>query len=81
MSRASRSGEPQNSIRDRRAGAVPARERVLHPRQVSLVDILDRVLGKGVVIRGQVTLSVAEIDLVFLDLALLVAAVDTAARR
>jgi hypothetical protein len=54
---------------------------VLHPQQVSLVDVLDRVLGKGVVIRGQVTLSVADIDLVFLDLALLVAAVDTAARR
>jgi hypothetical protein len=61
--------------------AIPARERVLHPRQVSLVDILDRVLGKGVVIRGQVTLAAADIDLVFLDLALLVAAVDTAARR
>jgi hypothetical protein len=61
--------------------SVPARERVLHPRQVSLVDVLDRVLGKGVVIRGQVTLAAADIDLVHVDLALLIAAVQTAARR
>lgn len=61
--------------------SVSARERVLHPRQVGLVELLDRLLGEGVVIRGQVTLAAADIDLVHLDLALLVAAVDTAARR
>lgn len=81
MSLAPRGGKSQNPLRQRGAAPIPDRERVLHPRQVSLVDVLDRVLGKGVVIRGQVTLSVADIDLVFLDLALLVAAVDTAARR
>ena len=59
---------------------IPAQERVLHPRQVSLVEVLDRVLGQGVVIRGQITLAAADIDLVHVDLALLVAAVDTATR-
>ncbi|HET9720935.1 MAG TPA: gas vesicle protein GvpJ [Solirubrobacteraceae bacterium] len=61
--------------------SAPTRERVLHPRQVGLVDLLDRLLGQGVVIRGQVTLAAADIDLVHLDLALLLASVDTAARK
>jgi hypothetical protein len=34
----------------------------------SLVDVLDRLLNKGVVIGGQVKISVAEVDLVGLDL-------------
>ena len=60
--------------------AAADRERVLHPRQVGLVDLLDRLLAGGVVIRGQVTLAAAEVDLVNLDLAILLAAVDKAAR-
>lgn len=61
--------------------SVPAQERVLHPRQVGLAELLDRVIGEGVVIRGQVTLAAADIDLVHVDLALLVASVDAAGRR
>ena len=61
--------------------SVTARERVLHPRQVGLVDLLDRLLAGGVVIRGQVTLAAADVDLVNLDLAILLAAVEKAAGR
>ncbi|MBV9803106.1 MAG: gas vesicle protein [Solirubrobacterales bacterium] len=46
---------------------------------VSLVDVLDRVLAGGVVVHGHVTLAVADIDLVDLDIALLVAATATLA--
>jgi hypothetical protein len=55
--------------------------RPLPPRQVTLVDLLDRLLGIGVVVRGQITLAAADIDLVDLDLAILLAAVDKAASR
>ena len=50
-------------------------------QQVTLLDLLDRLLSGGVVIRGQITLAAADIDLVELDLALMVAAVDKAAGR
>ena len=46
----------------------------------SLLDLLDRLLDKGVVISGDITLSVADVDLVYLSLRALVASVDTAAR-
>jgi hypothetical protein len=52
-----------------------------HSRQVTLVDILDRLLGGGVVIQGHITLAVADIDLVELDLSLLVASIDKLAGR
>jgi hypothetical protein len=38
------------------------------------LDLLDRLLAGGVVIRGHVTLAAADIDLVELDLALMIAA-------
>jgi hypothetical protein len=45
---------------------------------VTLVDLVDRLLDKGVVIGGDVILSVAGVDLVYLSLRALVASVDTA---
>jgi hypothetical protein len=41
---------------------------------VTLVDLIDRVLAGGVVVHGHVTLAAADIDLVDVDIALLVAA-------
>ena len=49
------------------------------PRPVSLVDLIDRVLAGGVVVQGHVTLAVADVDLIDLDIALLVAATATVA--
>lgn len=45
-------------------------------RQVTLVELLDRILDKGVVISGEITLAVAGIDLVEVGLRALVASVD-----
>jgi hypothetical protein len=50
----------------------------LHNRQVSLVDLLDRLLAGGVVIQGQVTLAAAGVDLVRLDLGVMLASIDKA---
>jgi Gas vesicle protein len=58
-----------------------ARVQPPHARQVTVLDLLDRLLAGGVVIRGQITLAAADIDLVDLDLSLLLAAVDKAAGR
>jgi hypothetical protein len=46
-------------------------------RDVALVDLVDRLLGNGVVIAGDVTLALADIDLVHVSLRALVASVDT----
>jgi len=44
----------------------------------NLADILERVLDKGVVIAGDITISLVEIDLLNIKLRLLIASVDKA---
>jgi hypothetical protein len=53
----------------------PSLSPALESRQVALVDLLDRVLAGGVVITGEVTLCIADIDLVRISLRALVASV------
>jgi Gas vesicle protein len=53
------------------------RERLPTQREVALVEVLDRALGAGVVITGDITLSLADIDLVDLSLRLVVGSVST----
>jgi hypothetical protein len=43
---------------------------------VNLVDVLDRLLEKGVVARGEVAIRLADIDLIYLDLQLLVTSIS-----
>jgi hypothetical protein len=51
------------------------------PRQrndaVSLADALDRILHRGVSVQGNVTIGLADVDLLFLDLRLLLGSIDT----
>lgn len=49
--------------------------------ELVLGDLLNHVLDKGVVIGGSVTISVADIDLLVLDLRLLLTSVETALRH
>jgi Gas vesicle protein len=56
-----------------------ARARSSQP--VTLVDLIDRVLAGGVVVHGHVTLAVADINLIDVDVALLVAATAKLAER
>jgi hypothetical protein len=49
-------------------------------QQVSLCEALDRILNKGAVVVADVTISVANIDLIYLSLQALVASVETGKR-
>jgi hypothetical protein len=49
----------------------------LAERDVALVDLLDRLLAGGVVIAGDITLSVADVDLVHVALRALITSVAT----
>ena len=66
------------------AGTLEARDRggtkPYGARQITLLDLLDRLLEGGVVVQGDITLAAADIDLVNLSLRLVVAAVDTVGR-
>jgi hypothetical protein len=44
-------------------------------RRVSLCETLDRVLNKGAVVAGEITISVADIDLIYLGLQMVVTSV------
>ena len=54
--------------------------RALREREVSLLDLVDRLLDGGVVIHGDITLAVADVDLLYVGLRALVASVETIER-
>ncbi len=45
---------------------------------LSLLETLDHVLNRGLVIAGEITIAVADIDLIFVGLNVLVSSVETA---
>lgn len=47
-------------------------------RSTSLCELLDRVLNTGVVAVGEIVISVAGVDLIYLNLNLLLTSVETA---
>ena len=49
-------------------------------QQITLLELVDRVLNKGVVLTGDITLSVADVDLVYVGLRVLLASVGTLER-
>lgn len=54
-----------------------AQRKEFENKDVALIDILDVVLDKGVAIKGDIIISIAGIDLVYLDLKLLISSVET----
>jgi len=50
--------------------------RVLEEADASLLDLVDNVLTKGVVIDGEIVLGLAGVDLVYLRLAAILCAAD-----
>ena len=58
----------EDSYQDGPAVALPG-------ERLALVDLLDRVLAGGVVITGEITLSVADVDLVVISLRALLTSV------
>jgi hypothetical protein len=63
--------------------AVQARPALRSPRaarDVTVIDLLDRLLAGGVVVHGEIMLAAADIDLVALQLMLVVGSVDAVGR-
>jgi hypothetical protein len=50
-------------------------------RDVTLLDLVDRLLDCGVVLSGEIVLAVGGVDLVYLSVRALVSSVETASRR
>lgn len=49
-------------------------------KDITLVEVLDRILDRGVIIAGDLTISVADVDLVYLGLKVLLSSVETMER-
>jgi hypothetical protein len=60
-----------------RAGVDRARE----AHSVTLLDLIDRLLDGGVVVHGDITLAVADVDLLYVGLRAMVASVETIERE
>ncbi len=55
-------------------------ERLYRSKKVTLIDALDRVIDKGAYVDGEIVLRVADVDLVFIGLRLIVTSVANAER-
>lgn len=51
-------------------------EEILGPEDASLLDIVDNLLNKGVVLSGDLTIGLAQIDLVYARVSVLLSAAD-----
>jgi hypothetical protein len=51
-------------------------ERILDSEETSLLDVVDNALNKGVVLSGDLTLALAQVDLVYARLSVLLCAAD-----
>lgn len=60
------------------AGCAPELRELDESERVSVCEVLDRVLNKGVVVAGEVTISVAGVDLLYLGLQLVLTSIETA---
>jgi gas vesicle structural protein len=49
--------------------------------ETSLLDILDHVLNAGVIIRGNLIISLAGVDLIYIGLDVILTSVETALRQ
>ena len=53
---------------------------LMSEKQVTLLDLLDRILDKGVLLGGDITISVADVDLIYVGLKVLLSSVETVER-
>src|SRR6266487_6593216 len=63
---------------------IKTSDQIVKNQHFTLLELLDRLLDRGVMVKGEILLSVADIDLVYLNLGLLLSSVKTvesAARR
>jgi hypothetical protein len=55
--------------------------RTVQQRDVTLLELVDRVLDRGVVLSGDITLAVADVDLVYVSLRALLSSVGSLERE
>mgnify|MGYP001060652816 CR=1 FL=1 len=55
---------------------MPLKESIEN-KDIALIDILDVILDKGVAIKADLVISIAGVDLVYLDLRVLIASVES----
>lgn len=67
---------PRTSLADPEPQPVPVVDRVLDPSEDTVLDLLDHLLNKGVMLNGDVTLGVAGINLIYLRLSSIFCAAD-----
>jgi hypothetical protein len=67
----------EGSLSRRRAASRPRFDTLASQRRVSLCETLDRVLNKGAVVAGDIVISVAGVDLLYLGLNLVLTSVET----
>ena len=60
-----------------RHSKIKTSDQIVKNQHFTILELLDRLLDKGVVVKGEVLLSVADIDLVYLNLGLLLSSVKT----
>lgn len=70
-----RSAESPAPIDASHASALPGVE----DADVSLLDVIDHVLNQGIVISGEITLGVADVDLIYIRLLALICSSDRVA--
>ena len=46
-------------------------------KDITILEVLDRVLNKGVILTGDIVISVADVDLVYLGVKLMLSSVET----
>jgi hypothetical protein len=51
---------------------------VAETRDVTLLELLDRVVDHGVILPGDITISVADVDLIYLGLRVMLASIERA---
>jgi hypothetical protein len=58
------------------SGVARDADRILGLEEASLLDVVDNVLNKGVVVSGDLTIALAQVDLIYARLSLLLCAAD-----
>lgn len=53
---------------------------VLRQRNITLFEVLDRILDKGIVIKGDLLISVADVDLIYVGLQAIITSIDRMVR-
>ena len=69
---------PASTVRVSRTGPSPKRQvaRVMEDAESTLLDVIDNLLAKGVMLNADVILALANVDLVYLRLSALLCAAD-----